>query len=112
MFCIKTGTMTAEDLNLILLALVDQDVRIRIFAKDKEDPSSTFMVVDELPNAKENSDEAYMVELGMQFNFRQVGWICPYCEMHAGQMGQKTCGHLTFAGYIDSSAFDRALGMG
>ena len=73
-----------------------------------EDAASTYMVVGGKGCGQQVKEEdLHNAEMAFQMNFHQEGMICPHCD---GM--EKVCGHLTFTTFIDSSAFDRALGVG
>ena len=75
-----------------------------------EDADSAYMVVghtDDYHPLGQEDDDLQTAEMCFQMNWRQVGMKCPHCL----DDGEKTCGHLTFNEPINSSAFDRAMGI-
>lgn len=103
MFCIRPHS--ALDLQQAMFILSYYPVNVVSFS-DGEDPDSTYLVVDELPQnsnlAPERAfcpeDELYLAELAFQMNFRQSGIVCPHCKTKNPH--EDCCGHLTFTSFI------------
>jgi len=99
MFTILAGSPL--DMLDAMFILSHYQVKFQAFS-DAENPLSTEIVVDE----EIREGDLNLAEMAFQMNYRQVGYICPFCVREDPEA--KTCGHLTFKGRLSD---DIDLGM-
>lgn len=100
---------------LFMLSFYHVSLTVR---SDGEEANTTYMVIGKLPETTntDRGNDLRMAETCFQMNWHQGGMICPDCHKEqnnywGGCDGKDTCGHLIFTHPIDSSAFDKALGI-
>ena len=110
MFCLKISAMSVLDFQQAMFIMSYHHVSMTAYSNG-EDAASTYMVVGGEGCGQQVNEEAlYNAEMAFMMNFRQEGMKCLHCAVDK-MNGEQTCGHLTFTTFIDSSAFDRALGV-
>jgi hypothetical protein len=92
------------------------DLYCEMFSNGETAESAYMVVSDAAPGWDAPTDRAVenlrLAEMTFQGNWHQKGrHRCVHCSALPAPLQEETCGHLTFNRIIDSSAFDRAMGI-